>query len=329
MPELVPIDLPTYREKTAQRHTTWNRLCEHWISVVSVGVGVIGFGKFIIEIFVGPVPNVAILQSLVLVAFSVVLLVAAGILYSRSLRRSRFWYATEFVHAAIHILRDECARQREHRDVEAERQAVREALTAIRVAFSIITGATCRATLKSISDRPDFHYPLDGTIHDVIKSGGLVVTYARDSVTHNIIGGFDDPGVPLSANPRFDEFLKQPRERCVVVPDTKDSSNKMSRTTSNAKYGGELPYLSEIIWPVRALNSRDKKRFDLFGFLVIDCYRKKAFDRRECFDLGAAFSDTFYAFFASLYLPNGNADHAGRAETDVDEVKRREVLLPR
>lgn len=326
MSEVVPCDLASYREQTTNCHKSWVRLRQHWINVLAASGGLIGFGRYVVGIFYGQPTNAAILESVVLVIFSIILLVVVGVLYVKSLKKSRFWYAMEFVHATIHILRDECARQREHRDVEAERKAVREALTAIRTAFSIITGATCRATLKSISDKADFHYPLTGSINDSLASGGLVVTYARDSVTHRVIGHVPDPGVVIRDNPRFDEFLKQPRERCVVVPDTTDVNNVMSRNTSKTKYGGDVPYLSEIIWPVRALNSSDPKQFDLFGFLVIDCYKKKAFDRRECFDLGAAFSDAFYAFFASLYLPNGNQF---REETDGAESGTRTVEVAR
>ncbi len=299
MPDRTPETLAAYRDQTKSRHKLWNRIRYRWAVVVAAVGGIAGFIRFLIGV-IATTSQAALYETYFLVVASAAMLLASAALFWVSLRQRRYAYAFEFIHGALHILRDEAVRQSAKYDPKDEHQAVVEVLTAVRSAFCVVSRADCRVTLKTLSDKPDEHAPDSVQTLDAMESGGFVVTYARDLLTHRLIGHLADPAVPLQDNPRFDRFLSSHAERCVVVRDTTKAEDPFTANSSYVKYQGELPYRSQIVWPLRSSVTANGSDYNLFGFLVVDCGRINAFNKKEHFDLGATFADALYLYFASL-----------------------------
>ena len=212
--------------------------------------------------------------------------------FSRENRETRYGRALANVHDAHHLLRDAAyARYIAQVPEEAWKAIVGEALSKFAQAFSIATGASCHATIKSVlgpetaigeGDRG----PESLEVETYLRSEGRAVTM-RPSVRRNTVGHNTD----------F-RFLFDPEKktnRCwhhndLLTLEGYDNPHWPEQPTVR-----NVPYRSTMVWPIRKVlregTGAAPNEHYIHGFLTVDSKEPDVLVYERHFELGAGFAD--------------------------------------
>jgi len=195
-------------------------------------------------------------------------------------RKARYAESIKLIHQVSHKLRDGYDMLENHESQSCS-DALRDALSSFSTAFSIITGTSCRASIKTIAKNND-------------------IFYAQDMCNSN--NGFEGSGRkhPISENTDFKKLFnhsynyffsnnlktESPYENS-NWPDVDSKRKSFLKDKRN-------DYNATIVWPIRGKTTEEKPK--ILGFLCIDSQSKGAFNRRYDIDFGAVVADTLYSF---------------------------------
>ena len=234
----------------------------------------------------GPLWSTVLVCWLLMISSALIALVV--IQERRVARRVRYAVAAEAIHGAAHLIRDaEAGILNDQASTSVTVPLVRDALTEVARAFTLITGSPCRACLKEV------HYPQHTAIS--ISADTLrelrVSTLCRDGA-----GGPPSPADErdhfVSDNTDFEVlFMKRWKHRWFVSNDLTQETNY-----KNSSWSDDRPhdYAATCVWPVQKTDDTEAGVHDTLGFLCIDTLDVDVFDERFDFHVGAAVADSFY-----------------------------------
>lgn len=201
-------------------------------------------------------------------------------------RKARYAEATRNIHACIHSIRDAYASV-DSKDEDKTIDSIGKTLRSLSEAFSLITGAHCRACIKTIVAK---------TSHNN-KTEFFTETLARSNNSH--INRNEEPAA-ISENTDFD-ILFTTDERYYLCNDlTKEplyrNSNWPKINTERSEFirKREYKYITTVVWPIRSEPTGDNKIPQIIGFLCIDSRTRNIFDSRYDIDQGAIVADALY-----------------------------------
>lgn len=219
----------------------------------------------------------------------------------------RYAQTVYYTHYVNHIVRD-CVSsiQRDDRDV-SPRDTVVEVANAVAACFSMLTGRRCRCCIKEV--RPD------NTIQTVARDAASNIAVRKKTI-HTLDGNTDFADVWYGRNGCLRYFWSNNLIKKFKDRQYSNTSFEIHGLPEIKSFGvfsvvtkWYLPYRAAIVWPIRALRSRDWPPEDvgqnhnedqiagIWGFLCIDCNSRYAFDNRYAPELGAAFADALYTLF--------------------------------
>lgn len=213
--------------------------------------------------------------------------------FKRENRETRYGRALASQHKAHHLLRDASYARYIARKPESEwRPIVQEALVQFAGAFTIATGASCHATIKSVLG-PEAALGQGERTPDSLE----VETYLRSVKREPTVR----PGVrrnTVGQNTDF-RFLFDPERRksnrCwfhndLLTYEGYDNPHWPERPTAR-----NVPYRSTMVWPIRKVLREDagdaQDEHYIHGFLTIDSAEPDILDWERHFHLGAGFAD--------------------------------------
>lgn len=228
-------------------------------------------------------------------------------------RKEKYANINESMHRCVHILRDLTTFSLEKRDTPSDDilrlslQALTEVLTEFVTCFSMLTGTSCRATIKAI-------YTQEGQLY--------VNTIARDNKSRDLCFDSDKKRYnnhedPIDDNDDFLLIHKKygPSSKCFFCNDLTIKRNY--KNSSFKIYGNPpenilsfrrflpflskeedwpLPYKSTIVWPIQQRDS-SSLRIDgqmCIAFLAIDSESRGVFKKKWDFHIGAEIADALY-----------------------------------
>lgn len=238
---------------------------------------------------------------------AIILLAAREFVYSR---KARFAEAQTSIHNSLHKLRN-CWFSIQFGGLKDDiLREISQSLEDFAFAFSLITGAHCRACIKDVyvdADRQGREEigPRDIRVNTLVRS--------EDSVADEL---FAEPDW-LVDNSDFEDLFAFPNLRCFFENDLirrkRKGVYKNSHWTEERISRGDLDYISTIVWPVRKILKTEvpdvepiTERQDLVGFLCVDSLARGVFRKRFDFWLGAGYSDCLYMVIKALKLREGN-----------------------
>jgi hypothetical protein len=231
----------------------------------------------------------------------------------------RYAQICDYVHFVNHTVRDvvsELLYRLENGTLtsldEETKKATGDILNAIATTFSILTGTSCRACIKELSQESSMTY---------------VEAYVRDQFSYKVQRGGPrcaSERVPVSENSDFEEMLSNPRMRFFFENDLPRLWRRGKYRNSSLQgvipkmflgwiWGWPLPYKSTIVVPIRYVSGEQKTQYPAvgnqsqrrcyhyFGFLCIDSPRRNVFSTHYSVPLSSAFADVLYMFFSQLY----------------------------
>lgn len=220
------------------------------------------------------------------------------VLSHRMQRRSRYTYALEHLHAAHHLLRDGASALllRDAR-VEDVVPLLSRTMTATAEAFTLITGARCRACIKQV------HYPTGSSgdpspVHNAETLRPLQVsTVCRDEATGP--QPTDDSPAHVDQNTDFEVlFLQRDKFRWFM---SNDLTRMPGYKNSSWELGIPKTYTSTCVWPIQKMGAGADNTHDVLGFLCVDSQVPGIFDKRFDFHVGAAIADGLYAVLKLIH----------------------------
>lgn len=230
------------------------------------------------------------LNTAIIWLFGVYILILAATLVWREAaysRKARYAEASKNIHDCAHNLRDALIAFHNRNKEEAHR-VLRDALIAFSDAFSLITGANCRACIKTLVGVNDFASE---------NTEFAVETLIRSSTSDR---NEDDDATPINCNTDFEMLFARERRFYICNDLTKEDGYKNSHWPSNPEERrefirkAEYKYVSTIVWPIRGPSSVDG-RPPVIGYLCIDSLTRGIFERRYDVELGAIIADTLYS----------------------------------
>lgn len=197
-------------------------------------------------------------------------------------RRARFAQASGPLREAHTSLRDALHQLRNN---EPHIESVRAALGSLATAYSVISGAVCRASIKRVGYDSDDPELLDF----------YVTTYARDPESgwqdHD-----DEPDLVVR-NTDFEVLFGDPDRPWWMANDLRkvvpyNNTHWDEHTIQDETYD----YLATIVWPIRRTwhQPTGERRDDMLGFLCIDTLTADAFSRATDLSFGATIADHLY-----------------------------------
>jgi hypothetical protein len=207
------------------------------------------------------------------------LLTAREFVYSR---KARFAEATRNIHQAVHSLRD-ASESIKNTNAESARQEICQTLADVQQAFSLITGVSCRACIKTI-------------VYDTTQQRASTETFLRARGTTS--NPTKDSEAPIDNNTDFKMLFeyKVPtffsnnlgNENPYLNSNWPENNSERNSFLKSQKYD----YIATIVWPIRAKESGNPP--EIIGFLCIDSKTRGVFSRRYDIDVGAIVADTLY-----------------------------------
>lgn len=174
------------------------------------------------------------------------------------------------------------------------------ALGDIAVAFSLVTGSTCRATLKEVYYEEVFR----GSARIGIEGTNelCAASMARSDPEKNLKARREAP-VLVTANSDFDHVVSEstPFFSNDLPSLWRNGNYKNSHWSDSLQTSRDFPYRSAIVWPIEAdrpgvdwLEETDGKRERVIALLCIDSKRTGAFRRATDVPMGGLFAHALY-----------------------------------
>lgn len=242
------------------------------------------------------------------VFFMVLFVVLFGLLILQTQSSSRYIRYTEAlqpIHRFHHALRNAFCSDRGGDTEDTVKNHVQGALKNFSMAFSLITGTTCRSCIKilylaemeSNEDRTNAA-DLSATPIDQRKTRSLAVkTYCRCDITDEPPKNQDSKDW-VSDNSDFLDLLMEPDKtttsRCFFRNILPYPGYKNSHYSEAELKNGEMTYRSTIVWPIRKKPLTMDQDSGTIGFLCIDSKAKNAFCKPNDVEIGAACADALY-----------------------------------
>jgi hypothetical protein len=203
----------------------------------------------------------------------------------RSRRQSTVDVALPQFHRAFHKLRDAAAMIRSGDSEAAVTRVLEESLQSLSAAFSVVTGANCRACIKRLyatADAPDTVQPNDPRYLQVS-------TLCRHDGSHH---PQKDAPTPLHENSDFRNVWDPMRTEPCFFSNDLDAHPNYVNPHRDGTDPNLFDYNASIVWPIQYGGSPTS--VDLWGFLCVDSKAKQVFRYQNDFDLGATYADTVY-----------------------------------
>jgi hypothetical protein len=222
----------------------------------------------------------------------------------RYARDARYARATPNLHNAFHKLRDATVvRMLNPSNSEAFLSEVQRSATDFAMAFSTITGATCRVCVKQVQQRT----PRLSHVHkEPLDLRQIAVFDLCRSTDITALQNVPSPADWVDDNSDFEELFVGSTS-CFFANDLRELAHrgqyKNSHWTADTLQKQTYEYLSTIVWPIRrAFRDPSAARelhaisslHDLLGFLCVDSKKPDIFDRSTDYEIGAAYADTLY-----------------------------------
>ncbi len=214
-------------------------------------------------------------------------------------RKYRIAHSLAYLHNSIHVIRDNWQKifpetnGSKGIDKDNAKEYIQKSLNEFERYFSTVTGAPCRACIKTIVDISDI-------------SSLKVKTFARSSSSLCLPIAADNENDEVKNNSDFYELVAN-RERYWYVKNVdceKNYQNSHLSINSPKKKSSQLGYSTTFTWPIRKLKqgqSGDKDDLEIFGFLCVDSKVSGVFNEKYDFDSGALIAD-FYYFLLRAYV---------------------------
>jgi hypothetical protein len=230
-------------------------------------------------------------------------------------RKARYGSATSLIHDAFHKLRDAAVVQMAYpNDSEAFFGLIRESITSLAGAFTLIAGAACRVCIKQIGNG---ERPADARqilVSDLARSSGNrrrpVIPSRPDYISDNTDFEelFDGSGTYFFSN-----------DLRVLSQGGQYKNSHWTRDTVEAR---RFEYLATIVWPIHktvsnASAAKDLNAItdyhDLLGFLCVDSLETDVFDQNQDVGFGAAYADALYIVLKGWFNAHTSAKGSGVA----------------
>lgn len=203
-------------------------------------------------------------------------------------RKARYAEASTHIHDCAHHLRDALiSAQQPVPERNLSERVLRDALIAFSDAFSLITGANCRACIKTLVAIND---PAERTTEFAVE------TLVRSSTSTK--SSADEP-TPIADNTDFEMLFKCESRYYICNDLTREDGYKNSHWPAEPDKRREFirkreyKYVATIVWPIRAPATREG-RPEVIGYLCIDALTRGIFEPRYDIQLGAVIADTLY-----------------------------------
>jgi hypothetical protein len=219
-------------------------------------------------------------------------------------RKARYAEASVNLHHCAGLLRDaHDAISRSNREQVDDR--VRDSLIAFADAFSLITGANCRACIKTI----------------VAETGGVsggepnFMTETLRRSTTALRGEADKPA-PIRENTDFLVLFDGRQEYFLSHDLTEERAYMNSNWPNNPDERAEFirarkfKYITTLVWPIKIAPLSGTKP-NVIGFLCVDSLTRHIFERRYDTELGAAIADMLYPLLLRYREMLGNKQPGG------------------
>ena len=213
------------------------------------------------------------------------LLVWREFVYSR---KARYAEASNSMHKCAHALRDAHGAV-DRKNLEQVHEKVRDALVSFADAFSLITGANCRACIKTITAATD-------------SKGNDQTIFCTETLARSCTSERTDADEPAPINDNTDFKVLFERQQTYFASD--DLSGELaymnSHWPSNPDKRKEFirlrkyKYVTTVVWPIRSPAPTVKEMPQVIGYLCVDSLTRGIFERRYDIDLGAVIADTLY-----------------------------------
>lgn len=204
-------------------------------------------------------------------------------------RNARVAVALPTIHDAYHCLRDAAVRMHEGDTEHAVQERLIQSLSHMTRAFSAITGAPCRMSVKELHATPDAPDRADAAAD--VRFFEVGTCYRHDGSTNAVTDAPTPPGENADFRNVWDP---EQTDRCFFANDI----DAVRGYVNPHRQGDpkEFSYNSTIVWPIQS--RRDRTRVGLFGYLCVDSKQKGIFEYHNDFDLGAAYADSLYSVLA-------------------------------
>lgn len=285
-----------------------DRITRNWQKVLTTIASIVGITLFVVYVLGVKETIVELIYVIELSVFCISLIIYVIIQEYRFLRKARYAEAMSSIHGCVHLLRDyHFGFENIDKEVNCKK-ALTEVVTSFTNAFSLATGAHCRACIKTIEMRHIKEKPFQKLkdINERVKHL-YISTFCRDTNTSlSPSKKSNDTCIhPIISNTDFSELYLDIDNRCFFHNDLSTLHNYQN---SSMKIG-ELPYRSTIVWPIRRILSEQDKdtkaisnqEQDIIGFLCIDSAKKNAFRKTYDFEMGAIVADSLFVFLKSYH----------------------------
>lgn len=241
----------------------------------------------------------------------------AGTLILREIqtaRRLSYGEVLAPVHNAVHYVRDTLHLISGLDEKDFATVHVSRVLNDLATAMSIVTGTSCRASIKVVAG--------DNRIEDLGAMSSkerarhlLVRTFARDTI--NPLGPERERADFLSDNSDLRDLFQDRNRRVFFSNDLhqlyRKGGYRNSHLPDEAFEKWPLPYKSSIVWPIRRVGGTSalSQDADFLGFLCVDSPMTNVFVSRYDFEIGAMIADTLYCYMkANADRPKAGEAHA-------------------
>lgn len=236
----------------------------------------------------------------VLVAWLGLLLGLAILVAIADRRQTRYAEALVPLHESFDRLRNAAAAIQQTQGSQYFMKEIQASVTAFAQTFSIITGAPCRACIKSL-------YSDDGVLDSIDPQDEAslralrVMTFCRDELSSQSTEVVEEEHDYVMYNTDYKRLLlAKYKDRCFFANNLEKVENYMN---THWVEGRPREYLSTIVWPIQyriPSTDRPEDRLAVEGFLAVDSLRKGIFDQTFDFQVGAAYADALYTVLILL-----------------------------
>ncbi len=217
--------------------------------------------------------------------FALYIIILGGLLSWREFaysRKARYAEAMASMHQAVHSLRD-ASESIEQGNKDSARKEICQTLSDVQQAFSLISGVSCRACIKTLA-------------YDTGENKASTDTFLRAKGTTVKAGKDDEARIDKNTDFKMLFEYKMPvyfsnnlgKENPYLNSNWPDDNDERNSFLKLRKYD----YISTIVWPIRAKEHDEHP--EIIGFLCVDSRTRGAFSRRYDIDTGAIIADTLY-----------------------------------
>lgn len=309
------------QEWGAELKTNWFGALHHiyvFAAVVGTIVSIFTTSETVRETFV----------MVVLVVYMIILLIVLGFMTYTLGSKARYAEATKFMHQAQHKARNAyhylewCYADRQYHKLDLDKFAgqMGDVLSSACMAFTMVTGAACRMSIKTLGHDP--------ALDEALMPGFFVKTLARDGGSAEqckVADAREGHLHRVAANTDFRLILEGKKDYYFKGDLTKAQEYENSKRAAGNGQHWDLPYRSTIVWPIRYVmtpteldmrNQRAKAAGEvrnlapdaaipaldqeIYGYLTVDCNARNVFSERYDVQFGAALADSLFAVFSQL-----------------------------